>query len=402
MTKTPTITLLGSNSGNNVGDAAILSSILESLTKRVPNLRILVPTTKPSFTDLNYGMRYNVKGVDMMPWTASIRFVGLPTFLCLARSEAALICDGIIFGKKLWNPFFNWLIMLIFLVPVAKLFGCKLVCYSCGIGPFPSTISEKFARWVINSCDLVMMRENDSVELARKIGVTVPMELTGDAAFINPVSSDDRAKEVLHTEGVPAGRPLFGINVTQYMDAWLKDSEKITDKSVFISMLAQGIKGAQTKVGFEPVVFSTHPMDDAAADTLARLLSARVIKNSKYLSHDMQAVMRRCSLFMGMRFHSVILASAVGVPIVGLIYAPKVRGYMRLLKCERYSLELSKLSASSLTEHILSAWNEKDDLANRQKQIIDTLKEGAERAADTVASRYYPETAVIQGRQAAS
>ncbi len=132
------------------------------------------------------------------------------------------------------------------------------------------------------------------------------------------------------------------------------------------------------------------------------ILSARVVKNSKCLSHDIQAVMRRCSLFMGLRFHSVILASAVGVPIVGLIYAPKVRGYMRLLKCERYALELSKLLASSFTDHIVSAWNEKEELANRQKQVIDALKEGAERAADTVATRYYPEIAVIQGRQAAS
>lgn len=327
-----------------------------------------------------------------MPWTLSVRLVGLPTFLAIARSDIALICDGIIFGKKLWNPFFNWLIALVFVVPFARLVGCKTVCYSCGIGPFRDPVSKVLARWVLNLCDLVIMREDDSKSLAEEIGVTNPVEVTGDAAFINPVSSDQRASEVARDLGIDLSKPLLGINVTKYMDAWLAKDEKIADKSAFLRELAEGILSARDQLSekFECLIFSTHPMDESAASELAALVKGRVVSNRKYLSHDIQALMRRCGLFMGMRFHSVILASAVEVPIIGLIYAPKVRGYMRLLKCEDVAVELSTITKDSLSKTIVHAWNNRDSLRSRQKKIIDVLKDGALRAASRIREHYFP------------
>ncbi len=388
----PVITLLGSNSGNNLGDAAIMSSILEHLSRELPGSEFLVPTTKPSFTNKHYGKKYNVKGIDMMPWTLSIRFVGLTTFRALMKSDVALICDGIIFGKKLWNPLFNWLIALIFVVPFANLVGCKVVIYSCGIGPFRERFSKLFAKWVLNGSDLVIMRENDSKKLAEEIGCTKPIEVTGDAAFINPVSNDARALEVAKELGIDFTKPTIGINVTKYMDAWLGTDERLADKSAFLTMLANGVNRARKEIGeqIQCVVFSTHPMDDACAQEFASMLDGLLICNSKYLSHDIQAIMRRCQLFMGMRFHSVILASAVEVPIIGLIYAPKVRGYMRLLECEDYSLELAKLTEESLAASVVKGWKERDALRARQKVIIDQLKAGALRAAARIRERYFP------------
>jgi polysaccharide pyruvyl transferase WcaK-like protein len=123
----PRITLLGNNSGRNLGDMAIMSSIMESLSKRLPNAEFYVPTIKPEWVRKHYGDRYNVKAINVMPWTLSLRLLGLPTLRCLAKSDVALICDGIIFGKKLFNPAFNYLITLVFLVPLARLLDRKSV-----------------------------------------------------------------------------------------------------------------------------------------------------------------------------------------------------------------------------------------------------------------------------------
>lgn len=389
----PVITLLGSNSGKNLGDAAIMASILNSLSKEIPNAEFLVPTTNPPFVNDNYGKRYNVKAVDIMPWTLSLRFLGLTTLLALKRSDVALICDGIIFGKKLFNPAFNFLITLVVMVPLARLLGCRTVCYSCGIGPFPGAISRLFAKWTLNSCDLVIMREHDSRRLAEEIGVTKSIEVTGDAAFINEVSSDDRAREIMRERGISEDKPIFGVNVTSYFDAWLSSSERLADRSSFIDMLAAGINSAKQRLGepFQVVVFSTHPMDEKPAYELAEKTGGKVVANSSYLSHDIMSVMRRAELFIGMRFHSVVLASAVESPILALIYAPKVRGYMRLLGCEEYALELKELTSDRLSERIQNAWPNRQAIKLRQKGIVDELKRGAERAARTVRDRYFPE-----------
>ena len=96
------ITLLGNNSGRNLGDAAIMSSILDMVAKELPDAEVLVPTLNPNFVSDNYAQKYNVKAVDVRLRTLSLRLLGLPTFYSLLRSDIALICDGIIFGRKLF------------------------------------------------------------------------------------------------------------------------------------------------------------------------------------------------------------------------------------------------------------------------------------------------------------
>jgi polysaccharide pyruvyl transferase WcaK-like protein len=392
----PRITLLGNNSGRNLGDMAIMSSILESLSKRLPQAEFYVPSIKPEWTKEHYGNRYNVKAVDVMPWTGSIRLLGLPTLWCLAKSDCALICDGIIFGKKLFNPAFNYLITLVFLVPLAKLLGCKMVCYSTGIGPFPSWISKLLAKWTINGCDLVMMRERDSEALCKEIGVTQPIELTGDAAFINPVSSEETAIEITREIGLDPNKPMLAINATAYLDTWLKPEERLQDPHAFLKTVAAGIKKAQDQVQerFQPVVVCTHPMDEATCQELAKLVDGALLTNTKYLSHDIQAVIQRCGLLVGMRFHSIVLASSVETPVVGLIYAPKVRGYLRLLKCEDYGLELAQVTPDTLATTLVRAWDSRVELQAQQRPTIRDLKAGAEHAADLLVSRYYKEQGI--------
>lgn len=394
----PRITLLGNNSGRNLGDMAIMSSIMESLSKRLPNAEFYVPTIKPSWVKDHYGSKYNVRAINVMPWTLSLRLLGLPTLRCLAKSDCALICDGIIFGKKLFNPAFNYLITLVFLVPLGRLLGCKMVCYSTGIGPFPSWISRLFAKWTINGCDLVMMRERDSEKLTKEIGVTQPVELTGDAAFINPVSSDATAVSIMKEIGLNPEKPVLAINATSYLDTWLTSSERLSDPRSFLKLVASGIRRAQESVRdrFQPLVVCTHPMDEATCRELTELVGGNLITNTTYLSHDIQAVLRRCGLLVGMRFHSIVLASSVETPVVGLIYAPKVRGYLRLLNCEDYGLELASLNEEVLGTKLAQAWDDRATLKARQVPIIRDLKAGAEHAADLLVHRYFAPQGVAQ------
>ena len=387
----PRITLLGNNSGRNLGDMAIMSSIMESLSKRMPNAEFYVPTIKPEWVRKHYGERYNVKAVNVMPWTLSLRLLGLPTLICLAKSDVALICDGIIFGKKLFNPAFNYLITLVFLVPLARLLGCKMVCYSTGIGPFQNKISRLFAKWTIQGCDLVMMRERDSEKLTKDIGVTKPVELTGDAAFINPVSDDKVAVSIMRELGLNPEKPTMAINATAYLDTWLNPNERLSDPKGLLKIIAEGVQQAQKQVAdtFQPLIVCTHPMDEATCRELAEMCGAKVLTNSTYLSHDIQAVIRRCGILVGMRFHSIVLASSVETPVVGLIYAPKVRGYLKLLQCEEFSLELASLTPQYLAQKLSEAWNARKELQERQRPVIGDLKEGAEHAADLLCSKYF-------------
>ncbi len=390
--KFPVITLLGNNSGRNLGDGAILSSILESLSKNLDNAFFYVPAVFHQWIQKNYEPKYNLKAIDVMPWTGSIRLLGIPTIKCFFKSDVALICDGIIFGKKLLNPAFNYLITLFFLVPFAKICKCKLICFNCGIGPFPSKLSRFMAKFLLNNCNLIMFRENDSKALAKEIGVKKEIFLTGDSAFINPVSSDDVAIKILKENyNINENTPLLGINVTSYMDSWLKKDEKIKDKNEFLLMIAKAVNNACEKLnkGIKPIIFSTQPMDEEVCHFVAKNCNGIVVDNSTYLSHDIQAIMRRCKILVGMRFHALILASAVRTPIIGLIYAPKVRGYMRHLDSPELSLELAKISEDSLSQTLIYAWENSLNIQTRQQEKIDALRQGAMKATEMLKEKYF-------------
>jgi len=392
--KKPNILLLGSNSGNNLGDAAILSGILDSVSKVLPEAEFVVPSHKPKFINENYGKEFNVKGISFNPWTFSIRFLGFTTFKAMKKADIAMICDGIIFGKNIFNPLFNYLNTLVFLVPWAKITNTKLVCYSCGIGPFRSKLERVLAKFLINNCDLVIMRDNDSKKLAQDIGVTKDIHVTGDPAFVNPVNDQKRAIEVMKENNINPEYPILGINVTKYIDGWLGKDEKVEDRENFLNMLSDGINSAKEKINenIQTVLFSTHPMDEGFCRELASKTAGNVIDNSRYLSHDIQAVMRESRLFIGMRFHSVVLSTAVGVPVIALIYAPKVKGMMRLMESGEYGFDLKSLTSENFSEKIISAWNESNELQEKQQKIVRELISGAYNATEIIRDKYFPNT----------
>jgi polysaccharide pyruvyl transferase WcaK-like protein len=372
------ITLLGSHSGKNLGDAAILSSAMEAIAQELPNAEFYVPTTNPRFVRESYRGSYRMRVLSVLPWTGSIRLLGLPTLWAIARSDAALICDGIIFGKKILNPLFNFLITLVFLAPWCKLTGCKLVCYCCGIGPFPSRFSRWCAKFLLERCDIITFRDPESEAMARSFGITTPIERTGDIAYLNSVSDDARALEICRAERIPVDQPLLGINVTGYFDAWLRSEERVDDRDAFLRRLAGAIRAARTKAAepFHPLIVSTHPMDEAVVTRLADMVGGSTLTNSRYLSHDIQAVMRRCGLFVGMRFHSLVLSSSVGVPVFGLVYAPKVRGLMREIDPDSV-LELAELTEAGFATKLADSWNRRAELLERQRPVVERFRQGA-------------------------
>lgn len=101
--------------------------------------------------------------------------------------------------------------------------------------------------------------------------------------------------------------------------------------------------------------------------------------------------MGRCGLLIGMRFHSLVLSSAAGTAILGLVYAPKVRGYMRLLECEEFSVELKNIEDAAFPETILNAWGQRNELKTKQQAIVDGLRAGARHAATQLRELYFPE-----------
>ena len=357
MKKNFSFTLLGSNSGRNAGDAAILASILRLLKERFgPETTFDVPTTNTAFVNDNYGKEFNARGISVMPWTGSLRFLGLPTFRSVSRTDATLITDGIIFDVKLFNPLFNFLVTLIFIAPWAKFKGKKLICFNVGIGPLRSYFGRIFAKYVGSKCDLIICRDQDSVDLFREVGVTKQIYTMGDAVFAGWKCSEERTAEILAGAGINTAADenrLLGLNVTRYIDAWLSAQEKVTGgKEMFLDQLAEAIAKVIVNKNAQLVMFTTQVMDFDFADSLKERISTRIkqlsadadlkiahLSNRDLSNHELMGVASKIRLFVGMRLHSLIISAQSGTPVVGLCYAPKVKSFLRQLQTPELAVD---------------------------------------------------------------
>jgi polysaccharide pyruvyl transferase WcaK-like protein len=384
--------LLGSNSGRNAGDAAILSSIIHNVQQAAPGTTFEVPVPRASDLTNRFDPEI-VRPVPMMPWNLSLRFIGWTTLRSIARCDAVLITDGIIFDVKLLNPLFNFLILLAVVIPYARLLGKPVIGFLIGVGPLDSALGRRLARMVCNRCDALWVREAHSKALLESVGIPADrIEIYADAALVTPPPSPERIDAILAENALDkSDAPMFGLNVNSYVDQWLKASEGVNRES-FTRSLAEAIDKLVDETDYQVVLVLTQIMDVTYARNVLAMTRNRervaVLGNDRYSAEELMGVAGRMRYFAGMRVHSIILASAANVPCIGLAYAPKVRHFMELMGTPECTLELADFTPDRLLEHIRLM--EKDDASRRQAYVsrVDELKAMAQAGYRQLAERF--------------
>lgn len=386
--------VLGNNSGRNAGDAAILSSIVHNFLARTPDVAFEVPTIKPDWVRTAFA-GLPVRPVSILPWTLSVRILGASTMLSILRSDAVLITDAIIFDFRLFNPVFNYLILLAAVIPFAKLCGKKVVCFCVGIGPLDRPLGRRITRMICGLADEVMVREESSRELLVKIGVPAARlrEIWADVAFVNPPAPPARGDEILAAHGVGPDEQLLGVNVTSYLDKWL-GSEATLDREGFVAAFARALDAAIDRTGARVVFVITQVMDLGIAEEIRARMAHRervpIVSNRDLTNQEIMAVLARTSLFVGMRLHSLILAAAMQAPVMPLAYAPKVRHFARMLGIADAAFEFAGFSGERFAGALVRAWETREQTRARLLPEVDAAKGRARAAFDAFVARFLP------------
>jgi hypothetical protein len=72
--------------------------------------------------------------------------------------------------------------------------------------------------------------------------------------------------------------------------------------------------------------------------------SRAAILRERHAPKALAGVLAGCDLVVGMRLHSLVFAASAGVPVVGLVYDPKVASLMTRLGVEQYALALTEVA----------------------------------------------------------
>ena len=385
-----TATLLGSSSGRNAGDAALIAAIAASTDAACGRpLRYEVPTIRPDYIRNHYPP--NVRPVGMLPWNLSVKMLGLPTWRSVRRADLTLIFDAILFDRALYNPLFNFLSTLYLMLPAAKRRGRRLGYYGVGAGPVATPAGRRMLREISELMDFIAVRDQDSHDILREIGVKNPRLLVAaDAALNAPACDDARAEEILRTKGLDPRAEHLAININHYLDTWAGTGRAPIGRERFLGIYAEALERIHAEAGAPLLFVATQHADvEITRELMARVKKARVaglLTNVEFDHLEIKGLLRRVGLLFAMRLHAMILASAEGAPIAGLAYQPKIHHYFTRIGLREHSLGFEDFSVDALVAHVLKAWRGRAGLRAHLARTIPALQAEARKPAELVAA----------------
>lgn len=392
-----TVTLLGSSSGRNAGDAALLSGIMDSIDAKLGRRLVYeIPTIRPSYVWHNYNNK--VRPVSMLPWSLSVKMAGLPTVCSIFRSDLVMVFDAILFDRSLYNPLFNYLSTINFLLPMAKRLGKKLGFYNVGVGPIKTEAGARMLKRISDLMDFITVRDEQSLQLLRDCGVTHDrVSLTADAAICVQGSSKDEARSILSQHGLTPGEDILAINISKYIDTWASSDAGRTEsdktrssigREAFVSILSSALSQVSKTLNVPLAFICTQhhdvPLTREVMEKTSCSQRKAIFTNIDYNHYQIKALLSEVSLLLGMRLHATILATAAFTPAVALPHQPKVQHYFSRLGMDDCVLHFDNFSAESVSATLQQAWQRRTEIRAKLEKVIPELKRQADYAADFV------------------
>ena len=323
------VVICGAYGRGNAGDDAILEAILQEMRSIDPDMPVTVLSKDPKSTRLTYRVR-SVSRTNMPAWRAAMSRSKL-----YINGGGSLIQD-VTSRRSLWFYLHN--------IETAKRRGCKVQMYGCGIGPVTRESHRKLAAQVLNrSVDVITLREPDSREELRAMGVTEPeILLTADPALTLARAEDDRTDSMLLRAGIPPRGRYLCFALRQ----WKGFAEKAP-------LFGQAARYAYETYGLTPVFVAVERHLDPAAARLA----AQGLDIPHYFLDDaggagtIIGALSRMEAVVSMRLHALIFAAGQGIPLAGVVYDPKVSAFLRYTGQENFT-DLRDLTEENLREMI--------------------------------------------------
>ncbi|MCG1013098.1 polysaccharide pyruvyl transferase CsaB [Tepidanaerobacter sp. GT38] len=345
----------------NAGDEAILIAIVDSLKKLKSNIEITALSADPFKTKEQYG----INAVQRTSPLAIIREI----------SRADLVISG--GGGLLQDVTSNRSIpYYLFILYLAKRLNKKVMFYANGVGPVFREMNKRMIKLVGNMVDLITVRDEQSKKELENLGVTKPpIIVTADPAFVLKPIEDDKGYDLLNRLNISFAedRPRIGVSVRPWN---LNKSREVIAKACDYL-----VKSHNADIIFLPMQYPNDYHESLEVMKLMRE-SARVIPEAL----DPREVLWLCGkmdIIFGMRLHALIFGAMTGVPLVGLVYDPKVEYFLK--RVNQLSAgkpgDLDLISLCDLLEKALSNIPENKKLLQGKKGELKLLaKENAKLA----------------------
>ena len=358
------VLICGAYGRRNAGDDAILRAIVAQMKDIDEDIPVYALSRRPRETK----MRYRIGACHIFN---IFKFVRIMRHTQLYISGGGTLIQNVTSDRSLMYYLSN--------IRWAHRTGNHVMMYGCGIGPVNGNWSRRRAAKMINHCvDTVTLRDQNSLDELKRMGVDRPdIRLTADPALLLTACDQQTAKSVLLSNGLQEGQRY----VMFVPRPWQRFSEHVAD-------FAAAAEYVYRQHGMIPVLFALEPdTDQRAVNQISQQITCpKVLIRAPEDSGAILALMQRMEVVVSMRLHALVFAAGQGVPLVGIVYDPKVNGFLDYMGQSNY-VQLDALNAPLLQQMIDRALTDPGGAGASIGRLQELAKEN-----ETIARRALEET----------
>ncbi|MEE0866799.1 MAG: polysaccharide pyruvyl transferase CsaB [Clostridia bacterium] len=339
----------------NTGDEALLRCMIEDLRRISPDITITALSANKLLTKRLYGVntvnRYNPFAVFKELKKAKVLLSGGGTLIQDATSTRSLL-------------YYLGIIML------AKLAGARVMVYANGMGPIKDK-NVKIVNRILNKADIITLRENNSLEEIERCRITSPLvKVTADPAF-NLESDDTKIGELFEKFKIPEEKKLMAVSLRSWQEM----------PKTFASHMAKVLKWTEGS-GFYPIFIPMQMQRDLElSKEVASLYGGECsIIDEELPVVQLLALIGKCRIACGMRLHMLIFASVKNVPMAGIAYDPKIKGFMEYMNQKNY-IDIKDFNSGAFIKMLENLEENIEEYRGELKKSSAELKKKAEENA---------------------
>lgn len=337
---------------DNLGDEAVLETILKNIKKAVVRADITVLSSDPEATIAKY----------------HVHSVGRSSFWKVFKE--LLKCDLLISGGgSLLQDVTSRLSIFYYLLIIlaGRLLGKKVMVYSQGIGPIHKPFNRKLTKWILSGVEAITVRESYSKKDLIEMGVAETLiEVTAD-----PVVS-------MELESAADGKALLSHYMTEEQLKKPKIGFALRGKAYTKALenrILETVKGIQKEMDvtfvFIPFYFNE---DIQAIDALKKVLDGNVVfLDQRHEAREILGITRELDVLVGERLHSLIFAGICHIPMIALSYDPKIEYFMETIE-SKTEFHIQDFDPSALKDKIKNTYEASEVLKHKLQVNMQALQ----------------------------
>ncbi len=416
----------------NLGDAAIVDSLIAGIRRRLPGVEIVGFTLNPSDTAARHGVEALPCGGFSLPHypirKAPIAEPGageparearpstMRRMIAALRGQAGAALPGARRGKRVaamafaevrhrrmvaarlhgfdhvvvsgggqlddfWGGALGHPYTLYRFSQAARHAGARFDVLSVGTGNLATRLSRTFVGRALGAATYRSFRDARSRELAAAAGATAADPIVPDLAYGLPMPAV-----------APRGaRPMIGIAPMCYADPRVWPKPDAARYANHVATMA-GVAVHMVRAGRDVILFGTdRPDREPVAECHARVMAAldapgreRVRLVMPERTGALLELIGSCDLVVAARFHGVLLSHVAGRPVLAVSHERKVATLMNELGHDAYCAPIDELDPAAASARIDELLRDHDAVSARIRDVAASYRRRVDEQFDQV------------------